>query len=263
MIPPDLTTNLDKCPISGNILDLLQWAVRSGPTEWCDNVTYSTNATIYQLYITSNVFTVDAAKTLTSIALRPLIVVADTIIINGTITASGKGCALGKRCTNPGWPFIVSYNEETSVTRNYCLCGSGGGHELSGSGGGAFANGGLLSAAGNPCNLTAAQLKQLLLSPSFNIFQMGMGGGGGGVGGKNGGGLILLVGRSIIIGPSGSVLANGLDTAAAGGAGGGGCIGLVGHSLSVHATATLSADGGATSSTGMAGGDGAVAQIEI
>lgn len=262
MVPADITTDLDKCPISGNILDSLQWAVRKGPTEWCDNVTYSADKTIAQLYITSGIFTVDAAKTLTLIALRPLIVVADTIVINGTITASGKGCAHTKRCTSPSWPFIVSYGEEVSSTRNYCLCGSGGGHATTQTGGGAYADGGAIGAAGNPCDLTAAELKELLLSPSFNVFQIGMGGGGGGTGGKLGGGSILLIGNSITIGPSGSLLANGISGGTEG-SGGGGFIGLVGHDLDVHATATLSADGGITSGSGGSGGNGVVPQIEI
>ena len=262
MIPSDLTTDLDKCPISGNVLDLLQWAVRGGPTEWCDNVTYSADKTITQSYITSNVFTVDAAKTLTLTSLQPLIVVADTIIINGIITASGKGCVGTKRCVNPEWPFSSLYEEEISSARNYCLCGSGGGGNAGTSGGGAYDVGSGVGWAGKPCDLTAAELKQLILSPSFNIFQMGMGGGGGN-GPKNGGGSILLIGRSITIGPSGSLLVNGIAATSTNGAGGGGFIGLVGHSLSVHATATLSADGGADGGGGEAGGNGAIAQIEI
>jgi len=281
-VPISLNVALKKRP-GGQIINMLDWAISGGPAKWCDDVTYSADKTLTQTYIVANSFTINSGVTLTLTQLRPLIVIADTITINGTITASEKGCSAGViaspwdgyRYTGFDWPFWISANQAVSQTRNYCLCGAGGGSGSTGVGGGAYGDGGATKSAGADCDLTDAELKELLFSPLFNIFQIGFGGGGGtynAVGG-DGGGLILLIGSTIVVSSTGNILANGEDgsnvAGAAGGGGGGGFIGLIGDSFNIHPSATITANGGAGgedtsgSDDGGDGGDGACIQIEV
>ncbi len=279
-VPISLNIALKKRP-GGQIVNMLDWAISGGPAKWCDDVTHSADKTLIQTYIVANSFTVDEGKTLTLTQLRPLVIVADTITINGTITASGKGCSRGDggaghgyRYTGFDWPFWISANEATSQSRNYCLCGAGGGAGVTYVGGGAYGDGGAVGSTGADCDLTDAELKELLFSPLFDISQIGFGGGGGtrdGVGGA-GGGFILLIGSTIVVSSTGNVLANGIDGGNdnyGGGGGGGGFVGLIGDSLSIHGSATVTANGGAKGTTtgggndGGDGGDGACIQIEV
>ena len=204
-VPSSGSAILRKRP-GGQIIDALDWAINNGPSKWCDDITYNADATITQLYITADTLTVDEGYTLTATQLRPVIIVANTINIDGTIDASGKGCDEGPtgsgfqgyRYAGVEWPFEALASEEASQTRNYCLCGAGGGAGIAGTadGGGAYGAGGDAGApgsAGSACDLTDAQIKQILFSPYFNIFQIGFGGGGGSyaVLGGSGGGSIL------------------------------------------------------------------------
>jgi hypothetical protein len=198
--------------------------------------------------------------------LLPLVVIADTVNILGIITASGKGCQSLNSRVDPWKPPVFGfYAEETSEDANYCLCGAGGGGQYSGNyGGGAFGPS-LVGATGSSCDLSTAELKQLLLSPAFNIAQLGCGGKGYDNAGALGGGPILLIARLTTLASTASLLTNGLDATALsdGGGGGAGFIGLLGDTLSVDALATLSANGGAKDGTGSDGGVGAIAQIEV
>lgn len=275
----DSSSVLRKRP-GGQILDALDWAMNDGPAKWCDDITYSADETLTQLFITANVFTVNITKTLTMTQLRPLVVIAHNVIVNGTIEASGKGCsapvASGNRYTGIDWPFEALAGEAVAQTRNYCLCGAGGGSGFAGVGGGAYAAGGAVGSAGGACGLTDAKIKELLFSPLFNIFQIGLGGSGSknsGTGGA-GGGSILLIAKTITVGSAGSVLANGIDggddAAFGGGGGGGGFVGLIADNLSVHGSATIEANGGAkgedttdNSADGGVGGAGVAVQIEV
>ena len=246
----------------GGLLNILDFLIKGGAAKWGSDVTYVANDTIRQPYIFADTFTVSAAITLTLSPLMPLIVIADTFNINGTITGSGKGCfGSAHRCVPTSYSLFGTYTEEASATRNYCLCGAGGGSPGY-VGGGAFGTG--IAGAGPSCDLSAAEIEQLLLHPFFNVYQIGLGGSGSGVSTGAGAGFILLLGRIINVGSTGSILANGLTSAGGNsGGGGGGFVGLVGDALSVHGSAVLSAGGGAPSGTGYVGGDGIVAQIEV
>jgi len=281
-VPISLNVALKKRP-GGQIVNMLDWAISGGPAKWCDDVTYSADKTLIQTYIVANSFTVNEGKTLTLTQLRPLIVVADTITINGTITASEKGCSAGVedspwngyRYTGFDWPFWISANQAVSQSRNYCLCGAGGGSGSTGVGGGAYGDGGATKSAGAACDLEDTELKELLFSPLFNIFQIGFGGGGGAFNadGGNGGGSILLIGSTIVTGSAGKILADGEKGGnvggAAGGGGGGGFVGLIGDSFDIHPSSTITANGGAGgedtsgSDNGGDGGNGACIQIEV
>jgi len=281
-VPTNLNIALKKRP-GGQIINMLDWAISGGPVKWCDDVTYATNKTLTQMYITVNNFTVNTGVTLTLTQRRPLVVVADTITIDGIITASGKGCSAGGadssgyRYDGFDWPFDALANQSQSLTRNYCLCGAGGGAGSNGrTGGGAYGDGGAVESAGADCDLEDTELKELLFSPLFNIFQIGLGGGGGTYGGTGGagGGSILLIGSTIVVGSTGTILANGVSggdhSTSGGGGGGGGFIGLIGSSLSIHGSATITANGGDGgsdtgdgSNDGGDGGDGVCVQIEV
>ena len=282
-VPTNLNIALKKRS-DGQIINMLDWAISGGPAKWCDDVTYSEGETLLtRMYITANNFTVNNGATLTLAQRRPLIVVADTIAINGTINASEKGCSAGGsdsngyRYTGFDWPFDDLANQAQSPTRNYCLCGAGGGAGDNGrTGGGAYGDGGAVGSAGADCDLEDTELKELLFSPLFNIFQIGFGGGGGtddGIGGI-GGGSILLIGSTIIVGLNGNISANGEDggdhSTTGGGGGGGGFVGLISSSLTVDDLATITANGGDKgldtgngSNNGGDGGDGVCVQIEV
>jgi hypothetical protein len=252
----------------GQLINLLDWVYHNGPQKWADDITYDADWTIDIPFILGKNITVNATKTLTATALMPVYLIGDTVTINGTVTATGKGCSGtgaarevdGYRCVFPtSAPLFYVYSEEKSPTLNYSLCGSGsagGGN----SGGGAFKTG--ACGYGASCDLTDAELKQLLLSPLYNLLRIGLGGGGGGkTGGATGGaggGQILVIAKTIVVGSDGSLLANGVGEQ---NGGGGGFVGLFGQSISVDGAATITANGGDGSAYD--GGNGITVQIEV
>jgi len=271
----------------GLIVNALDWAINGGCAKFCNDITYSANKTLTQLFITANDIVIETGVTLTCTQLRPVIFICNSFTMEGTavLTASGKGCnsgasgaASGNRYCGGDWPVDAISTEEVSSTRNYCLCGSGGGGGAGvGVGGGAYNTGGAADTVGNACDLTDAELQELLFSPFFDYLQIGFGGGGAGstnAAGGDGGGTILIIASEIIVPIGASILANGTDGvshgADGGGGGGGGFAGLIADDISVHESATVTATGGAggldtgdASANGSAGGAGVTPEIEV
>jgi hypothetical protein len=265
----------------GLIVNALDWAISGGCAKFCNDITYSANDTLTQLFITANDIVIETGVTLTCTQLRPVIFICNSFTMEGTavLTASGKGCnagaagsASGNRYCGGDWPVDAISTEEVSSTRNYCLCGSGGGGSTGpGVGGGAYNTGGAANTVGNDCDLTDAEIQELLFSPFFDYLQIGFGGGGAGsinAAGGDGAGTILIIASEITVPSGASILANGTDGSDhgvdGGGGGGGGFIGLIADDITVHESATVTATGGAGGEVdGSAGGAGVTPEIEV